>query len=207
MATAVMLAHSNGTKRRRLLVNEAYPAGLKNPEPPKTTPQPKCDHLENAGFAFHDDNEAVDAPTMSSTTLERAMVKQLKILEDMLAPNYAVEVIIEWAQAALADGFDFCPNNKTRSGNLTHIYNGVHSSTLLLPSIVSVALLENHSTVDVIVYDFVQQCLSLLQDASLMTGYNVNCDPANPFARYQSPGNMLGELHSGFMYNRLYDKL
>jgi hypothetical protein len=41
-----------------------------------------------------------------------------------------------------------------------------------------------------------------------MTAANVNCNPANPCARFQSPGNMLGKLHSGSVYNRrLYDKL
>jgi hypothetical protein len=59
------------------------------------------------------------------------MVKVIKILEDMLAPDYAVEVIIGWAQAGLADRFDFCPNNKTCTGNLTHLYNAVlHHLTL-----------------------------------------------------------------------------
>jgi hypothetical protein len=184
------------------------PAGLENPEPPKTMLQPQFDYLEHACISFHDDDEAVNAPTMSSTTSERAMVKLLKILEDMSAPDYAVEVIIKWAQAALADGFDFCPKTKSRSGNLTHIYNAVHNSTLMLPSIVPVlALLKNHSPVDVIVYNFVPHFLLLLQDASLMTGSNVKCNLAIPFAQYQLPRNMLGKLHSGSVYNQMYDKL
>jgi hypothetical protein len=63
--------------------------------------------LDHAGFAFHDDNEAKNKPMLSSTTFARSMVKLMKTLEEMSIPNYAVEVIIKWAQAALTDGFDF----------------------------------------------------------------------------------------------------
>jgi hypothetical protein len=208
IATAVTLAHSNSTKRHRVLVNEAYPAGQDIPVPHNFTLPPQFDGLEQAGFSFHDDNdEATNTPMMSSTTSERSMVKLMKILKDISAPDYAVEVIIEWDQTALADGFDFCPKNKTRAGNVANLYNAVHNATLLLPSIVAVTLLEKPSLVDVIVYDFVPQYLSLLQDASLMTVANVNCNPADPCARFKSPGNMLGKLHSGSVYNWLYDKL
>jgi hypothetical protein len=109
IATAVMLAHSNSTKRRRVLVNKAYPAGQDIPVPHNITLPPQFDGLEQAGFSFHDNGKATNTPMMSSTTSERSMVKLMKILEDMSAPNYAVEVIIEWAQTALADGLDFCP--------------------------------------------------------------------------------------------------
>jgi hypothetical protein len=101
-ATGLTLAHSTSTKRRRMLVNEAHSDGRVNPVPPDPTPQPQLDHLHHGDFAFHDNDDAADTPTMSSTTSERSMVKLMKILEDMAAPDYAVEVIIEWAQAALA---------------------------------------------------------------------------------------------------------
>jgi hypothetical protein len=163
---AVMLAHSNSTKRCRVLFNEAYPAGQDIPVPHNITLPPQFDGLEHAGFSFHDDDEANKAPMMSSTTSERSMVKLMKILEDMSAPDYAVEVIIEWDQTSLVGGFDFCPKNKMRAGNVANLYNAVHNATLLLPLIVAMSLLENPSPVDVIVYDFVPQYLSsLLQDA------------------------------------------
>jgi hypothetical protein len=105
--TGVMLAHSNSTKQHRVLVNEAYPAGQDIPVPPNITLPPQFDCLDHAGFDFHDDNEANNKPMLSSTTFACSMVKIMKTLEDMSIPNDTVEVIIKWAQAALADGFDF----------------------------------------------------------------------------------------------------
>lgn len=208
LSTGVTLAHSNHPKRPRLLLNKAYPHTPGNEvELPVTIPQPYVDPMEHIGFAFHEDDEAASTPTISSSTSQRCMVKLMKILEDMSAPDYALELIIDWAQASLADGFDFAPKNKTRTGNLANIYNAVHNSTLLLPSVISVPLLEHHRPVDVIVYDFVPQFLSLLQDPSLMQGPNLNLDPANPFARYQSPDLVLGEMHSGSVYNKMYNTL
>jgi hypothetical protein len=111
------------------------------------------------------------------------MIKLMKLLDDMEAPGYAVASIIEWAQTALAnEGFDFVPS--ARAARAIGVYNTVQNSTHLLPSLVSVELLEFMEPVDVIrTYNFVsQQHLSFLHNPKLMTGAKVNFDPANPFA-------------------------
>jgi hypothetical protein len=114
IATGVMLAHSNCTKRHRVLVNEACPSGF--PDPPRATLHPlQLDYLDHAGFAFHNDNEAVQTPTMLSTTTSQCslVLKLMNILEDMWAPDYKLAVtMIEWAQAAVANGSNCCPTPK-----------------------------------------------------------------------------------------------
>jgi hypothetical protein len=77
--------------------------------------------------------------------------------------------------------------NKSRDGNLMDVYNKVHNSTRLLPSIVPVELLEFTEPVDVITYDFVSQYLTMLHNPKLMTGAKVNFDPANPFCPVSVP--------------------
>ena len=47
----------------------------------------------------------------------------------------------------------------------------------------------------------------MLHNPKLMTRAKVNFDPANPFALFRSPEKMLGEMHSGSVYNILYDLL
>ena len=204
--TGVIIAHVDTHKRRRTLVNDAYPLAIEAPVPAIVgAALPLINDMD--GYAFDDDDIEANAPTVSCTTEQRSMIKLMKLLDDMEAPDYAVESIIEWAQTALSEGFDFRPKRKSRDGNLKDVYNKVHNSTKLLPSIVPVELLEFSEPVDVITYDFVSQYLSLLHNPKLMTGPKVNFDPANPFARFRSPDNMLGEMHSGSVYNILYDLL
>jgi hypothetical protein len=164
--TGVIIAHADTHKRRRTLVNNAWAA------------LPPINDMN--GFAFDDDDIEANEPTVSCTTEQRNMVKLMKLLDDMEAPDYAVESIIAWAQTALAEGFDFRPKRNSRDGNLIDVYNKVHNSTRLLPSILPVELLEFSDPVDVITYDFVSQYLSLLHNPKLMTRGKVNFDPANP---------------------------
>jgi hypothetical protein len=61
-------------------------------------------------------------------------------------------------------------------------------------------------------HDCLQLCctvvvLSLLHSSELMHWEKLNINPANPFAMYESPDGLLGEvLHSGAMYKALYAK-
>jgi hypothetical protein len=67
IATSVTLAHSNSTKRRRVLISEAYPAGQMCH--PTSCYHPSLMVWSTLVFAFHDDDEG-KKPMMSSTTSE-----------------------------------------------------------------------------------------------------------------------------------------
>jgi hypothetical protein len=87
-------------------------------------------HLD--GYAFNDDDIEANAPTVSHTTEQRSMVKLMKLLDDMEAPDFAVESIIKWAQTALSEGFDFRPKRKSRrDGNLVDVLTIIHSRVRL----------------------------------------------------------------------------
>jgi hypothetical protein len=135
-------------------VNDAYPLAIEAPMPVIVgAALPLINDMD--GYAFDDNDIEANEPTVSCTTEQRSMVKLMKLLDDMEAPDYAVESIMEWAQTALSEGFDFRPKRKCRDGNLMDVYNKVHNSTKLLPSIVPVEVLEFTDPVDVITYDFV----------------------------------------------------
>jgi hypothetical protein len=149
--------------------------------------------------------ESIDKTT--AVTLEqRCMVGLLKLLEDMNCPDYALASVVDWAHAAYRDGFDFAPTAKSRDGVLAGLYRHVHNSTLLLPSVVPVDLIGPNVPVDMIVYDFAAQYLSLLHSKTLMRRGKVNIDPQNPFAPYVPPDGLLGEVHSGAMYLAMHRK-
>jgi hypothetical protein len=158
------------------------------------------DHAEP--FAF-DDTKNWSASVSSE---QCAMVKLLKILEDMNCPDYALGSILDWALEAYMDGFTFAPTVKSRDGVLAGLYKYVHNATLLLPSVVPVDLIGAPGFSDMIVYDFAAQWLSLLHSSELMRWEKLNINPANPFAMYESPDGLLGEVHSGAMYKALYAK-
>lgn len=153
-------------------------------------------------FAWEDTDES-----FASASLEqRCMVKLLKLLEDMECPDYALGNIIDWANEAYLAGFTFSPTVKSRDGVLGGLYKHVNNATLLLPSVVPVELIGTSGPSEMIVYDFVAQWLSLLHSKDLMRCHKVNIDPSDPFAMYEPPDGLLGEVHSGAMYRAMYAK-
>ena len=102
------------------------------------------------------------------------------LLDDMECPDYAFQSIMEWARNCFEAGFDFNPKCKTRLANLKWMYNSLHNSKQMLPSVVSIALpdpLPDAKSMDVICYDFVPQLLSILQNKEMMSANNLVLDP------------------------------
>lgn len=97
-----------------------------------------------------------------------------------------------------------------RGGNLKWMYESIHNSFQMLPSLKTIDLpepLPHASTMDVIYYDFVPQILSLLQDKELMSATNLVLDPTNPLAMFLPDDGRLGEALSGSVYKTLYHEL
>lgn len=136
----------------------------------------------------------------TSVSLEtRCMVKLLKLLEDMECPDYALAKVVDWAHDSYRQGFKFAPCRKSRDGVLAGLYTHVHNAELLLPSVIPVVLIGSPVPIDMIVYDFASTFLAMFHSKSLMQAHKVNINPQDPFAPYDPPGGLLGELHSGAM--------
>ena len=132
------------------------------------------------------------------------------LLDSLACPDYAFEEILNWARNSYLSGFDFNPKCKKRSGNLKWMYESIHNSFQMLPSLKTIDLpdpLPHASTMDVIYYDFVPQILSLLQDKELMSATNLVLDPTNPLAMFLPDDGRLGEALSGSVYKTLYHEL
>ena len=179
--------------------------------------------------AFTDDN-VTDAPAMCSTAPvpnattmdineeskfisfsndEKHMVDLLDILESMACPDDAVTKIIAWARKAFQQGFQFNPSVCSRKGILDNMYNALPNAKSLLPSVVNVPQrnLPNASSVDIPLFDFVPQLLSLLNDTELMRTSKLALNCNAPFDKYVSPNGCYGEANSGSVYSMWYDKL
>ena len=95
----------------------------------------------------------------------------MNLLDDMEAPDYAFQSLMEWAQVCYINGFDFNPS-MTHKANFTWMYKSIHNSKHMLPHLEKITLpdpLPSMSTIDVICYDIFVQLLSILQDKSIMT--------------------------------------
>ena len=138
------------------------------------------------------------------TKEQRYMCQLIWLLDSFGAPDYAVERIIEWAQDARRDGWDFNPKTKSRHGNIKWMYDTITNANHLLPKVQLVK--HNYGPpFECIVYDFVPQLLSLLQNETLMSPENLVLDWNNPTVKYQPTNGMIGEANSGSVYQNLYD--
>ena len=144
------------------------------------------------------------------TTSQKCVTSLMYLLDDMECPDYAFQSIMEWARNCFEAGFDFNPRSRTRLANLKWMYNSLHNSEQLLPSVVTIQLPDPLPTVksmDVICYDFVPQLLSILQNKKMMSGNNLVLDPMNPLSMYKPSDNRLGESLSGSVYQSMYQRL
>ena len=140
---------------------------------------------------------------------QKSFVKLMNLLDDMEAPDYAFQSIMQWAQECYLDGLNFNPS-MTHKANLTWMYKSIHNSKHMLPHLEKITLpdpLPRISTMDVICYNFVAQLLSILQDKSIMTRENVVLDPDDPLAMFEPKDGCLGEALSVSFYCNMYAEL
>ena len=130
--------------------------------------------------------EAPNIPTLPSvakhvplmyTTDQKWTVDLLKIIDDMNAPDYAFKAIIKWSHSAHDAKYSFYPpGGQTPFRNVNVLFFSMDNATKLLPNVRNVVL-PHGLPCHVIVYDFVSQLLSLLQNPDIMIQANVsiNC--------------------------------
>ena len=162
----------------------------------------------NVGTQGQQEGNDLSNPLFPYTTDQKWTVSLLKILSDMNAPDYAFGQIMKWAHAAKIDDYSFSPQGgHSRSQCVTSMYQSFSQSSLLLPTVVPVISPNNSQhglavSCDVIVFDFVPQLLSLLQNRKIMTAENLLIDINDPLRPYDSP--VIGEAISGSVYKSAY---
>jgi hypothetical protein len=101
----------------------------------------------------------------------------LKILDDMNAPDYAFEAIIKWSRDAHEAKYSFYPQGGlTRARNVNVLFLSMDNATKLLPAVRNMIVVPHGLPCHVIVYDFVPQLLSLLQNPDIMIQANLLID-------------------------------
>jgi hypothetical protein len=143
------------------------------------------------------------------TSGQKHEIELLKIIQSNGAPNGSFQQIMEWAQSAAHDGYDFKPRPKQYERQIAHIERFVGMGACR-PTEVTVPMYPNlqpDDKLDVVVFDFPSMLASLFECPILNQPENLVVNPNDRFGKYQSPDGRLGEVNSGQWYDTAYDTL
>ena len=116
----------------------------------------------------------------------RSIVDLLVLLESCQSPDYLLERVLHWANAAHRNGFDFAPKAYTREANIQWMYKTLANSHNALPQLIRIDLDDKgqtSSSQDIVCFDFATALLSLLHTSPLSF---VHCTWTNHFFRFLS---------------------
>lgn len=133
-------------------------------------------------------------------------VKLMKILEELGAPLYAFEIIMDWGFEAKQNGYDFQPTTKTYTSQIQQLTKMAHMEGIR-PYTETVTLFKDNLEIPVVCFDFIEMFLSLLNDPELNQLENFVINPEDPFGKYKSPDGRLDEINSGAFYEKAYQTM
>ena len=136
--------------------------------------------------------------------------KLLQILDNANTPHYLYSQVLEWVIKAQNQKIDFNEMKKTRKGNIHQIERMLPWLKSTKPKTVTTQIDTDvgKEPIEVTVFDFKTQLLSLLQDETLFGNINnLDIDPDNPFGPYKSPDNVLSAVNSWKHYARAYSNM
>ena len=138
------------------------------------------------------------------TTQQAAVVKLMKLLDDMNCPDHAFTKMLEWAVETQKENVSFASALQKREANIRWMRLMLHNANCMLPEVVPTSLSPALS-VDVMRFDFVPQLLSLLQDPSKMVQENlvINIDQPIPMHSF-SKNKPICEVLEGSAYREAH---
>ena len=151
--------------------------------------------------------QSTDKPSLCFTDNMYFQVKLMQILDNANAQHYLYQQIIEWVIETQEAKVSFYDVSKSREANITQIERWMPSLQLTAPYTVTTLLETNGQPdkIEVTVFDFRTQLVSLLQDKTLFGNLeNLDVNPDNVFGKYQSPNKVLSTVNSGKRYKVAY---
>ena len=132
----------------------------------------------------------------------------MKILHNANTPNYLYQQIIEWAQEAQEADLSFYNMLKSRKGLIHQAENWMpylkHNAPYMVPMILETP--GNPQVVDVTLFDFKKQLVSLLNDPFLFGNMDhLDVNRSDPFSKYKTHNRVLSTVNSGMRYKLAYE--
>ena len=144
------------------------------------------------------------------TSQQRAIVKLIKLLDDMNCPDYALSKILDWMNDNEWRNVSMFSASHKRETHINWMRAMLHNANCLMPNVVPTLLPTSQSSsysVEVMCFDFVPQLLSLLQDPDKMTQANLVIDVDLPVPMHcPKPGHGISEVLDGTAYRDAYWK-
>ena len=169
------------------------------------------------------DGESIDHGTTGSmscasyindfTCIDNGMflqTKLMKILHDANAPHFLFQQIIEWLQEVVQSKVNVADLIRTRTGVIHQLEKTFPFLKENCPYQIKTALptSTNPQFVDVTVFDFKKQLLSLIDDPSLFGDIgNLDVNKDNVFGKYRATDKLLSTVNSGHRYKYAYQSM
>ena len=138
--------------------------------------------LDNEPQTIPQQYQSTDKPNLCFTDNMYFQVKLMQLLDMANAPHYLYQQIIEWVIETQEAKVSFYDVTKSREANITQIERWMPSLQLSAPYTVTTLLKTNGQPdkIDVTVFDFRTQLVSLLQDKTLFGNLdNLDVNPDN----------------------------
>ena len=136
--------------------------------------------------------------------------KLMKILHDANAPHFLFQQIIEWLGEVVQSKVNVADLIRTRAGVIHQLEKTFPFLKENCPYQIRTALptSNNPQFVDVTVFDFKKQLLSLINDRSLFGDIgNLDVNKDNVFGKYRAKDNLLSTVNSGHRYKYAYQTM
>ena len=162
------------------------------------------EEIEN-GQESMSDTSSVDNKTLHYSDNIIHEVKLLQIINELGTPLYAYKTILDWAKEAQLSNYNF----ESQHGTYQQTINFLEHKLLLgitRPQTIPVDMYKDNMKIDVVVFDVKKMLLSLFDNKDLNKQENLVVNMTNPFSRYTTCDNLLGEVNSGKWYQTAYDK-
>ena len=153
----------------------------------------------------HPGAEIIDAGKLGFTVNQYCETELLKILNDKHVPHGIYQDVLEWSRRAKRMKYSFEPARTKRSTQILHLTRW-QAQQNRSPFQKDVSLPGNPIlNVTVTCYNFKTELLSLLNSSVFTNCANLDVNPSNPFAKYQSPTGSLNCFNAAKWYATSYD--
>ena len=152
---------------------------------------------------------AADDAMLGCAAATKTEVGLLRLIEQLNAPLYSFQKIMEWAHQAHADGYNFAPAQSTYKSQIQAMQRTMNMHHLRPTQVLVDLPLPDHQSeqISITTFNFTTMLHSLLSDKFLNTPENLTANPDNPFAKHKPPGGVLSEVHSGSWYRHAWSHM
>ena len=138
-------------------------------------------------------------PPVNYTNAMRVETNLAKLMDDINAPQYAFQAVLNWAVDAHRSQYQFAPRLSSIQAQIAS-WEKLYGLQHLRPLITRIRLEGDDHDIDIVHFEFGAMLISMFDDKELNVLENLAVNLKDLFGKYVSPDGRLGELNSGSFY-------